>query len=146
MRSRILIFAGLFSLATVITSARLMPNAEDETEVRAALQHYLLGHSTGDGAHFRVVFHPDSKLYFNRDGKFSMRTSEDYIAGAAGKPAADEDKRKRRIVSVDVTGDAAMAKVELDYPNAVLTDYFTLLKVDGKWMIMNKIFNTNPKR
>jgi hypothetical protein len=39
-----------------------------------------------------------------------------------------------------------MAKVELDYPNAVLTDYFTLLKVDGKWMIMNKIFNTNPKR
>jgi len=30
--------------------------------------------------------------------------------------------------------------------SAVLTDYFTLLKVDGKWMIMNKIFNTNPKR
>lgn len=28
--------------------------------------------------------------------------------------------------------------VELDYPNALLTDYFTLLKVDGKWMIMNK--------
>ncbi|MGH7696980.1 MAG: nuclear transport factor 2 family protein [Gemmatimonadaceae bacterium] len=146
MRSRILIFAALFSLATVVTSARLMPNAADEAEVRAALQHYLLGHATGDGAHFRVVFHPDSKLYFNRDGKFSMRTSEDYIAGAAGKPAADEDKRKRRIVSVDVTGDAAMAKVELDYPNAVLTDYFTLLKIDGKWMIMNKIFNTSPKR
>ena len=146
MRSRLFICAGLFSLATVITSARLMPNAADEAEVRAALQHYLLGHATGDGAHFRVVFHPDSKLYFNRDGKFSMRTSEDYIGGAAGKPAADEDQRKRRIVSVDVTGDAAMAKVELDYPNAVLTDYFTLLKVDGKWMIMNKIFNTNPKR
>ena len=49
-------------------------------------------------------------------------------------------------IGVDVTGDAAMAKVELDYPNAVLTDYFTLLKVDGKWMIMNKIFNTQPKR
>jgi hypothetical protein len=146
MRSRILICAGFFSLATVVTSARLMPNAADEAEVRAALQHYLLGHATGDGGHFRVVFHPDSKLYFNRDGKFSMRTSEDYIAGAPGKPAADEDTRKRRIVSVDVTGDAAMAKVELDYPNAVLTDYFTLLKVDGKWMIMNKIFNTNPKR
>lgn len=146
MRSRILLSAGLISLATVVTSARLMPNATNEAEVRAALQHYLLGHATGDGAHFRVVFHPDSKLYFNRDGKLSTRTSEEYIAGAAGKPAADEDKRKRRIVSVDVTGDAAVAKIELDYPNALLTDYFTLLKVDGKWMIMNKIFNTQPKR
>lgn len=48
-------------------------------------------------------------------------------------------------MSVDVTGDAAVAKVELDYPNALLTNYFTLLKVDGKWMIMNKIFHTQPK-
>ena len=39
-----------------------------------------------------------------------------------------------------VTGDVAVVKVELDYPDAFLTDYFTLLKVDGKWMIRNKIF------
>ena len=147
MRPRILVSACLLLLGAAVTGASFLPNAEaDEAEVRAALQHYLLGHATGDGAHFRVVFHPDSKLYFNRDGKFSTRTSEDYIAGAAGKPAADEAQRKRRIVSVDVTGDAAMAKVELDYPTALLTDYFTLLKVDGKWMIMNKIFNTQAKR
>ncbi|MGH7711876.1 MAG: nuclear transport factor 2 family protein [Gemmatimonadaceae bacterium] len=145
MRTRILIAGALVALVAVQTRASLAPNA-NEAEVRAALEHYLLGHATGDGAHFRVVFHPDSKLYFNRDGKFSMRTSDDYIAGAPGKPAADEAQRKRRIVNVDVTGDAAVAKVELDYPNALLTDYFTLLKVDGKWMIMNKIFNTQPKR
>lgn len=45
---------------------------------------------TREGAHFGMVFHPDSKLYFNRDGKFTIRTSGDYIPGAAGKPAADE--------------------------------------------------------
>lgn len=118
MRKRILIVSGVLGLVALQASAAWSPSA-DEAEVRAALQHYLLGHSTGDGAHFRAVFHPDSKLYFNREGKFATRTSEDYIAGAAGKPAADEDKRKRRIVSVDVTGDAAMAKIELDYPNTV---------------------------
>jgi hypothetical protein len=90
----------------------------DEREVREALGHYLAGHATGDGAHHKVVFHPDSKLYFNRDGQFSTRTSAEYIAGSPGKPAADEAQRKRRIASVDVTGDAAMAKVELDYPRS----------------------------
>ena len=139
MRTRIMVALGLVALVGVGTSATLSPNA-NETEVRAAMEHYLLGHATGDGAHFRVVFHPDSKLYFNREGKFMTRTSADYIAGAPGKPAADEAQRKRRIAMVDVTGDVAVAKVELDYPDAFLTDYFTLLKVDGKWMIMNKIF------
>jgi hypothetical protein len=117
----------------------------DEREVRAALEHYLAGHATGDGAHFKMVFHPDSKLYFNRDGQFSTRTSAEYIAGASGKPAADEAQRKRRIASVDVTGDAAMAKVELDYPTVFFTDYFNLLKVDGKWLIVNKTFHARRK-
>jgi len=146
MRTQII--AGLLVAAVVrvgTSRAASTPNA-NEAEVRAAVGHYLQGHATGDGAHFRLVFHPDSKLYFNREGKFSTRTSAEYIAGASGKPAADEAQRKRRIVMVDVTGDAAVAKVELDYPNALLTDYFTLLKVDGKWMIMNKIFHTQPKR
>ncbi len=117
----------------------------EEREVRAALEHYLAGHATGDGAHHKMVFHPDSRLYFNRDGKFSTRTSAEYIAGSPGKPAADEALRKRRIVSVDVTGDAAMAKIELDYPQTFFTDYFNLLKVDGKWMIVNKTFHARRK-
>jgi len=117
----------------------------DEAEVRAALEHYLQGHATGDGQHFRLVFHPDSKLYFNREGKFSTRTAEEYIGGASGKPADDEAQRKRRIVSVDVSGDAAQAKIELDYPTVFFTDYFNLLKVDGKWMIVNKTFNAKRK-
>jgi hypothetical protein len=144
MRKMILLAAAFVTFAAMRSSSGT-PNA-NEAEVRAALDHYLQGHATGDGAHHKAVFHPDSKLYFNRDGKFSTRTSEEYIAGSSGKPAADEAQRKRRIVMVDVTGDAAVAKIELDYPNALLTDYFTLLKVDGKWMIMNKIFHTQPKR
>jgi hypothetical protein len=80
-----------------------------------------------------------------RDGQLMQRTSADYIAGAPGKPAADEAQRKRRIVSVDVTGNAASAKVELDYPSAKLTDYMSLLKVGNEWRIVNKIFTAEPK-
>jgi putative lumazine-binding protein len=104
------------------------------------------GHATGDGAHFSAVFHPDSKLFWVRDSQLMQRTSAEYIAGAPGKPAADEPQRKRRIVSVDVTGNAASAKIELDYPSAKLTDYMSLLKVSGEWKIVNKIFTSEQKK
>ncbi|MDQ3949450.1 MAG: nuclear transport factor 2 family protein [Gemmatimonadota bacterium] len=128
-----------------LTIAWTRHQSTEEAAVRAALEHYLQGHATGDGAHHRVVFHPESKLFWVRDGQLMQRTSADYIAGAPGKPAPDEAQRKRRIVSVDVTGNAASAKIELDYPNAKLTDYMSLLKVGGEWKIVNKIFTPERK-
>ena len=62
-----------------------------------------------------------------------------------GKPAEDEAKRKRSIDQIDVTGNAAMARVTLDYPSGTFTDYFVLLKVDGEWKIANKVWTRNPK-
>ncbi len=129
-----------------VTIASTRHASPEEAAVRAALEHYLQGHATGDGAHFRAVFHPESKLFWVRDGQLTQRTSADYIAGAPGKPAADEAQRRRRIVRVDVTGNAASAKIELDYPNAKLTDYMSLLKVGGEWKIVNKIFTSEPKQ
>jgi hypothetical protein len=140
-------FLGLLAVAALVATSAFARSREaaTEAEVRAALNHYLLGHSTGDGAHHRMVFHPESKLTFIRNGAYTTRTAEEYISGSSGKPPADEAQRKRRIVSVDVTGDAAIAKIELDYPTTFFTDYFTLLKINGKWMIMNKTFHARPK-
>ncbi len=119
-------------------------NAE-EAAVRQALEHYFRGHATGQGEHMRKLFHPDSKLFAIRDGKHWQLTSEEYIALAPGKPPADETQRKRTVESVDVTGTAAIAKIVLDYPHVKFTDYMSLLKIDGEWKIVNKIFHAEPK-
>lgn len=117
----------------------------EEAAVRAALDHYLQGHATGDGAHHALVFHDVADLYWIRDGELATRTSAEYIAGAPGEPAEDEDERRREITMVDVTGDAAVAKIVLDYPGALITDYMSLLKLDGEWKIVNKIFTVEQK-
>ena len=117
----------------------------EEVAVRAALENYIRGHATGHGEHFRKIFHPDSKLFAVRDGKYWQLTSEEYIARAPGKPAADEEKRMRRIESVDITGNAAMAKIVLHYPQVKYTDYMSLLKIDGEWKIVNKTFYAENK-
>ncbi len=121
------------------------PSAE-EAAARVPLEHYLQGHATGDGAHHRAAFHPEAKLFFIRDGKITTRTSEEYIAGAPGKPPADEAQRKRWIESVDIAGNAGVAKIILDYPTARFVDYMSLLKVDGEWKIVNKTFYVEPKK
>jgi hypothetical protein len=46
---------------------------------------------------------------------------------------------------VDVSGNAAIGKIILDYPNAYFVDYFALLKIDGAWKIVNKSFHVQPR-
>ena len=118
---------------------------KEEAAVRQTLDYYLQGHATGNGEFFKKAFHPEAKLFWIREGQFATRTSAEFIAGANGKPAADERERKRSIESVDITGNAAIAKIVLDYPSGRFTDYMSLLKVDGEWKIVNKTFVVEPK-
>ena len=117
----------------------------EDAAVRKTLDLYFQGHATGDGEYYRKAFHPEAKLFAIREGKFWQLPSADYIARASGKPAQDEASRKRTVESLDITGNVAVAKLVLDYPDARLTDYMTLLKVDGEWKIVNKAFHAEPK-
>jgi hypothetical protein len=136
---------SLLLLAAFTIAAPALAQEKDEAGARAAVNHYLAGHVTGSADEFRAAFHPKAMLYWNRDGVFAERTSADYIAGAPGKPAPDEAQRRRSIESLDVTGNAAIAKVVLDYPSVKFTDYLSLVKADGEWKIVNKIFNVERK-
>ncbi|MGH9902939.1 MAG: nuclear transport factor 2 family protein [Pyrinomonadaceae bacterium] len=120
-------------------------NAE-EAAVRQAVEHYFRGQATGDGEHYKKVFHPEAKLFSVRDGKFTQLTSAEFAAGASGKPAANEAQRKRTIESIDISGNAAMAKIVLDYPSVRYVDYMSMLKLDGEWKIVNKTFYAEPKK
>lgn len=138
-----LAFAAL--ALVLLACAPASAQESEEAGVRAAIEHYLQGHATGQGEHFRKAFHADAKLFFIREGKLTQWTAEEYISRASGKPAPDEAQRKRRVDSIDITGDAAVVKLTLDYPNVVFTDYMSMLKVDGQWKIMNKTFHAKPR-
>lgn len=140
-----IILLGLIAVAALATWQAVRAQNAEETAVRQALEHYMRGHATGQGEHFRKIFHPDAKLFAVRDGKYWQLTSEEYIARASGKPADDEAQRKCRIETVDVTGNAAVAKIVLEYPTVKFTDYMSLLKIDGEWKIINKTFYAEPR-
>lgn len=114
-----------------------------EAAVRYALQHYLAGHATGEGVHFDSVFHDVANLHWVANDSVRTRPGSAYIAGAPGRAAPDESRRRRRIAWVEVTGNTAVARIDLDYPGAWFTDYMALLEAGGEWRIVNKIFHVD---
>jgi hypothetical protein len=137
---------ALAALAVALVSIPLAAEPpHDDAAVRAPLEHYLLGHATGDPEHFRKAFHPEAKLFWVRNGELMQRSSDEFIAGATGKPAPDEAQRKRRIVSIDVSGDVASAKIELDYPGRTFIDYMSLVRLGDEWKIINKTYVAHVK-
>jgi hypothetical protein len=93
----------------------------------------------------RKAFFADAKIMAFRDGKLVNLTVEEFASRFNGQPAADESQRKRRIDSVEITGNAGIGKIILDYPTVTFTDYMSLLKIDGTWKIVNKVFYAEPK-
>lgn len=143
--TRVLSLVLLGSLAAPAVAQNTPPPIDPDVR-RIVDEHYFAAHRTGDGAPLRGVFIDEGRMMWVQDGQLRVRASGEYINGFAGKPAPDERQRKRRVVFTDVTGDVAIAKVELDYPDALLTDYFSLLRLDGKWKIVHKTFHRQPRR
>ena len=144
MKKALLLLAPL-ALLFAAPLATAAPPEEADPAVRAPVEAYLRGHATGDGEEWKRAFHPAAMVTGIRDGKLQSMTAPDFVSRAAGKPPADEAQRKRRIVSIDVSGDAAVAKVELDYPKVFFVDYLSLLKIDGEWKIAQKTYTGTSK-
>jgi hypothetical protein len=112
----------------------------DEMAVRQVVETYLHGLKFNDVESLKKAFWPDAKLFFvKRDGQLGQLTQAQWYEGFAGS-AGKEEKGELRITSVDITDNAASVKVEEDYPNSVYVDYISLLKLNGEWKIVNKIY------
>ena len=134
-------------LVIAVGGAHTLPTHTESSDleaIRDTIGLYFQGHATGNGDYFRQAFHEEANLFWMRDGTFNRLSSADFAARANGTPPADEADRHRRIVNIDVSGNAAVVKVELDYPGALIYDYMSMLKVDGEWKIVNKTFEVMP--
>ena len=135
----------LLIAALAVMPAAQQGSAEDAAVRVAIADHYFKAQATGSGEPLKGMFVEEGRMMWVQDGQLRVRTSADYIAGFQGKPPADEAQRKRRVLLTDVSGDVAIAKVELDFPDMRFIDYFTLAKLGGEWKIIHKSFQRYPK-
>jgi hypothetical protein len=118
----------------------------EEAAVRAVVETYLRGLKHNDVESLKQAFWPEAKLFFvKRDGQLGQLTQTQWHAGFAAS-AGKEEQGSLRITALDITGDAASVKVFEDYPTSVYIDYLSLLKLDGHWKIVNKIYTSHSKQ
>ncbi len=113
----------------------------DERAIRDVIGIYFRGHATANPDTMRASFLPTAHIEGLRNGAFTSWTVDQYVAGFRNTPAADEAQRTRVIDVVDVSGTGAMVKATLKHGATTFTDYFVLLKVDGRWRIANKVYH-----
>ncbi|MGK6344419.1 nuclear transport factor 2 family protein [Chryseobacterium sp. DT-3] len=113
-------------------------NSSDQQAVRETLMNYLNGRNNGDTLMLSSAFHQSADLrYINKD-RFTIWPVADYIKKI--KPG-NKQNCISRIISINIANNAAQAFIEIEYPKRLFSDYINLLKIDGKWLIANKIFS-----
>jgi hypothetical protein len=93
----------------------------------------------------RTAFHPSARVQFLRSGEYAEWSLDEYLAKLPGAPADDEPLRTRRLLTLETADTSATALLELDYPAVRFVDHMTLLRIDGEWTIVNKVFEAHPK-
>lgn len=132
------IFFSLVLLFTTVSlqTAFAQTNTE-ETAVRACLQEYM----SGDGNRMEKAFHTSASMKYidAATGEFKDVPIADFIARA--KANTNKSERKIEIVSVNIEGVAANGKIKIETDKVILYDYMNMLKINGEWKIVSKIFS-----
>ncbi len=111
--------------------------------IAKVVQYYIDGAKSGKGDDMKPAFHKDATIF--------GYAGADLFAGPIQKLFAWNDENgaatglQARIASIDLIDTVATVRLELDnWTGYRFTDLFTLLKVDGEWKIMNKVFHLHP--
>jgi hypothetical protein len=134
-RSGWLVALAALGIGLLTTTAATRVDDEEDA-IRETIQHYF-----DAGMEVRKAFWPDARMLYMRDGELQVVPIQDYIARAeerADRPPPPDVSKK--ILSIDRFGDAAVAKLEIKGSDWMLNDYMSLLRIDGEWLIVNKIF------
>ena len=106
------------------------------------LEVYFVGIHTGDVTALRSAFHPQAQLFGEVRGLASCRPLGAYLDAVASRdsPASLGQARTMRVLSIEVAGETAMAKVQCPIFEFNYLDFLSLIRIEGRWLIANKLY------
>jgi len=127
-------------LPAVLAAAAPLP-AADRAAVEETIRHYFRSGDENSVSELELAFHPTMGMYWiGKDGtaqELDLHAWADRLRGTTTRQPAT----LRRIVSLEVTGDAAAARLHSEFPTHQFDDLVSLLRVDGRWRIVLKVFH-----
>ena len=111
--------------------------------IEEAVQTYLDGLYEGDAEKLASIFHPTSALTGDIDGKLTIVPRDQWLQVVRNRPSPKSQNQPRydEILQIDIAGPTtAFVKVKCAIPPRFFTDYLSLLKLDGRWQVAQKIY------
>ena len=147
---RILAILSIFTIGMSILAFTNFPIKDDssEAEIKELVsKSYIHGAFNELNPEAMVNgFHKEFAIFSSKGEELSRYEIEDWVAGVKKRQDSPDFDPKNNVwdskfAIVDVTGNSAVAKVELSHDGKhVYTDYLSLLKFDTGWKIVAKIY------
>lgn len=115
-----------------------MTSANDFESVSDIVQRYFYGLHYGDVAKLRAIFHADAFL----KAPGSRRSLEQWLSDVSCRPVPSQQGRpfKYKVLSIEVIKDQAMVKLDCPLFEHRYIDFLGLLKEEGHWKIVTKMY------
>lgn len=140
---------ALMLLSTAVTGVARAQSSADSGAIRAAALDYAEGWYEGNADRMARALHPELvKRIVVRD----TATGKTMVQGMGASVLVNstrhgygketpKERQKKDVTILDIFGNAASAKAEM----ADWVDYMQLGKVDGRWVIVNVLWERKPQ-
>lgn len=121
---------------------------DDRHAIEQAIQTYFDGLYEGDADKLASVFHETSALTWEQDGQVAVWPLAQWLKAVRERPSpkAKGLARDDAILQLDQSGPTtAFVKVRCQIPPRYFTDYLSLLKLGGRWVVAQKVFATETR-
>jgi hypothetical protein len=135
MNKRIILPVIVLMFVSFVIVGFSLGNDPEKDEVRKALENYFFkGKLESDKQLLSQIIHEDWRLFNTHKNKLEKYVRDDFFSWLGGK-----NEIKFKIEYIDVTEGVAAAKVIEDAGSHMWVDYFNLVKVEGKWWIIDEV-------
>jgi hypothetical protein len=114
------------------------------SEVSSALQPYFDGLYASDTKKLAQIFHPEAVYACATSGELLRLDMDAYfrLVDKRPSPASRNEARRDAIVSIEFAGPVtAFVHARCAIGPRYFTDFLTLVRLDGRWQIIAKVFH-----
>jgi hypothetical protein len=126
-----------------------MTGTDDVKIIEGVIQSYLDGLYESDAGKIASVFHPTSALTsVTNDGELVITPRDSWLDKVRTRPSPKQQglPRHDHVLTIDlVSPTMAYVKLKCAIPPRFFTDQLSLLKIDGRWQIAQKVFTTEMR-
>ena len=126
-----------------------MPSTDDVKIIEGVIQTYLDGLYESDAGKIASVFHPTSALAsVTNDGELVVTPRDQWLDKVRARPSPKLQglTRHDQVLAIDlISPTMAYVRLKCAIPPRFFTDQLSLLKIDGRWQVAQKVFMTEMR-